>query len=225
MNAARTNRRNRLKATAKVARRTVAAAALLDTLESRRLMAGDAVTFTTPTSFSLGANVVAAHHGDIDNDGFEDIVVASSGLSPTLKVYHNAGDGTFSTAATVNLGGVPTSFAVCDFTKDGNVDIGITTRDILGVSASFSLYVGRGDNTFSPPFSVSAPVDVVDVEDADMNGDGIIDLVSVNAAGSVSVFLGNQGGLSVPVTTNAGLIPEDVVIGDFNEDGKMDVIV
>ncbi len=61
---------------------------------------------------------------------------------------------------------------------------------------------------------------------ADLNGDGKLDMVVSNAAGSVAVLLGNGDGTFQPaVQYGAGSEPEAVVVADFNNDGKMDLAV
>jgi len=63
---------------------------------------------------------------------------------------------------------------------------------------------------------------------ADLNGDGIADLVVPNGnTNNISVLLGNRDGSFQPFTlTNCGGdFPFDVVVADFNGDGKNDVAV
>jgi hypothetical protein len=85
---------------------------------------------------------------------------------------------------------------------------------------------------FSAPsgFSVKSPVAVVS---ADLNNDGKLDLIT--AAGrdifsstlinEVSVLLGDgAGGFAAALTFHTGRLPKAVAVGDFNKDGKPDVV-
>ena len=66
---------------------------------------------------------------------------------------------------------------------------------------------------------------------ADVNGDGILDIISANGDsptgdGGVSVLLGNGDGTFKPaVKIAAGGSPAMLVVGDFNNDGKQDIAV
>ena len=62
---------------------------------------------------------------------------------------------------------------------------------------------------------------------ADVNGDGIPDIVVADQGdSSVSVFLGNgDGTFAAPETFAVGQYPEAVVVADLNGDGKPDIIV
>ena len=87
--------------------------------------------------------------------------------------------------------------------------------------------------SFRPPVSYNAQVEPSGVVIADMNGDGKRDVVVSNFCnddacsgnGSVTVLLGNGDGTLQPgVSYDAGLGTLAVATGDFNHDGKLDVV-
>ena len=72
----------------------------------------------------------------------------------------------------------------------------------------------------------SAPSAGVAINRGDFNGDGILDLVTANVNGTVSVFPGRADGtFGAPIVTSTGHQPNDLAFGDFNNDGKLDVAV
>jgi len=73
----------------------------------------------------------------------------------------------------------------------------------------------------------SSPAGGVVINVGDFNNDGILDLVTANANGTVSVFPGRADGTFAPpiTSTPTGHQPNDLAFGDFNKDGKLDVAV
>jgi subtilase family serine protease len=64
---------------------------------------------------------------------------------------------------------------------------------------------------------------------ADFNGDGIPDMATANASfseGTMSVLIGNgDGTFKTPVTYTAGIFASAIALGDFNNDGVVDIAV
>ena len=116
---------------------------------------------------------------------------------------------------------------VGDFNNDGNLDVAVCTLDFGGDPAVYNIYLGDGHGGVT-----AAPGAVFGVGSAaDMNGDGILDLVTVaNFGGSntLIVSLGNSDGTftdtgqDVQLNAGVGGVP---AIGDFNGDGKLDVAI
>lgn len=86
------------------------------------------------------------------------------------------------------------------------------------------------DNGLLPRQSYTLAAAPVWIATADLNGDGKMDLITANSVnsytGSISVMLGNGDGTFRPAVNYAsGNNPTSAVLGDFNNDGKLDVAV
>jgi hypothetical protein len=157
---------------------------------------------------------------------FEDIVDGIGWLA-------NNGDGTFQLATKLFANGRnPGSFTMGDFNHDGKIDMAVIACDAYNGGFPFgsdcSLYVldnGPGGFVQSQVIQLKQGSTALDLQSADINGDGKLDLIFVR--GSVGVILWGRGDGTFsgptylkPPTTD----PVDAVaIADFNNDGRLDL--
>ena len=154
---------------------------------------------------------------DLDGDGKTDVVTGGSAM-----IFRGNGDGTLQ--APTNLGIVTSSLAVADFDADGKPDLAAANFPNLGVS----VLRGNGDGTFQPAQSFAAGANPCSINAANVNGDGVLDLVVTNrdAVGGLTVLLGTGGGsFGPPITTVTGADSISLAVADFNADGRPDAAV
>jgi hypothetical protein len=187
-------------------------------------------TFPTHTDIAVGTGPASAAIGDFNRDGKLDLAVANSSAN-TVSLLLGNGDGTFRTGAIINnLKSVPHSLAVGDFDGDGNLDLAICNTGSSVPGGSTLVAYGKGDGTFPPPFYAYSTGNSPTMElAADLNGDGILDLITDNLSvlSKYSYLIGTGGrsakSFQFHVNYPTGTGPLGVTVGDFNNDGMLDV--
>jgi hypothetical protein len=130
----------------------------------------------------------------------------------------------------------PVGIVVGDFNGDGKLDIAI--EDALtapGTGTFINVFLGNGTGTFGSPITSVAVVGAGSngqfLLAGDFNADGILDLLAPPSAmgGSLRVLTGNGDGtftLSGSIASPSGLaLLSSPALGDFNGDGKLDVVL
>jgi Bacterial Ig-like domain (group 3)/FG-GAP-like repeat len=189
-------------------------------------------TFHPNASYLIAGEISDLEIADVNGDNRPDILTATS-VSNHVSVLHGRGDGTFANAAIYVAGPGAFELAAGDFTGDGRPDLAVTGEDLV-------LLAGKSDGTLDAPSAyplmagapetvssdeITAPLAAVDV-----TGDGRLDVVTMTGASqfserSIVVLPGLGGGrFGAPIQTPTGRSGVSHVTGDFNGDGKLDVI-
>jgi regulation of enolase protein 1 (concanavalin A-like superfamily) len=168
---------------------------------------------------------------DFNGDGRRDLVLVNSSTS-SVDVHAGNGDFTFAPLMSLPAGvpefGGPHQLMVADFDNDGRRDIAAVT-----LQGQIDVFLNRGGLLFTS-FAMHFPGRTLwGITAGDVNRDGNMDLVFVDTLrgglswdmGRVGVLLGNGNGRFKRAvyheTGVAGAVT--VVVGDFNQDGLLDV--
>ncbi len=190
--------------------------------------------FGSFTTFPINNFSTGLVTGDFNHDGIPDLVATeyTSGSVGVLLGTGAAviGAGSFSAAAHYNAGAQPYHIEVADFNEDSSPDLAVANTAGGGVW----VLLGLPNGTFvyqaslnSGNSSAAAP--------GDLNGDGILDIVTGTVTGTNSgiaeVFLGQgAGGVGIatfgPGTTYAsGGDVYQVIVEDLDQDGGQDALI
>ncbi|CAF3251064.1 unnamed protein product [Rotaria sp. Silwood2] len=164
--------------------------------------------------------------GDFNNDDRLDFVVAYFSTN-RIAVFLGYGDGSFSNQMTYSTGisSHPNGVAVGDFNNDGQLDVAVANQDAYNVG----IFLGYGNGSFSnqtayPTGLESSPWSLA-VED--FNKDDRLDIAIANyGSGSVGILIGHINGTffnQITYATGDNSKPQGVAVGDFNNDGRLDI--
>src|SRR5579871_4119898 len=155
---------------------------------------------------------------DFNGDGHADLALYVNGL----EILLGDGAGNFQLAHTTTIqAGSPSYSATGDFNGDGIIDFAAL------YSTQLSILLGNGDGSFQTPINITIPHgDGIVV--GDFNGDGIADLAIADVSRGVDILLGKgDGNFQAPVSYPAGTpnvnAYQNIVVADFNGDGRADL--
>lgn len=188
-------------------------------------------------------NIVHVDIGDINNDGRPDAVIGDGFTSATVTVLQNSGTQLVPCTTCVNITGSQSvaELALADINQDNNLDLIVAVYPFP--SGTIRVYLGDGQGGFNE-VSGAFPITFQDFVRAiiahDMNGDGFKDLIlagNPTAAAPIhggSVWINNGSSVFSDQTSTywptftgsfGDFLVEDLELGDFNGDGREDLLV
>ncbi|MUH01324.1 DUF4347 domain-containing protein [Scytonema sp. UIC 10036] len=191
------------------------------------LLGDSSGNFNTVDEYTVGANPVFVTTGDLNKDGYLDLVTANSG-SNTVSVLLGDANGSFGTTTNVVVGVTgtnPTSVVTGDFNGDGASDLAVTTNP-----NKVSVILSKNDGTYSNPTLYDVGTTPNSIVAADFDGDRKLDLAVANSgSNNIALLLGNGSGIFSNATFyelgSGALNPKSIIVSDFNGDGKLDLAV
>jgi hypothetical protein len=210
---------------------------------------GDGTFSQTPTSVAVSggplSNVVFA---DFNGDGVLDFAATQKSTVGLNTIYQDAiflgqANGTYLPGTL--LTNPDLAYDICnnsvgDLNGDGKLEIvSANNCNSGGAAGTLTVYINNGNGTFQSGVyyasgtestaNTDANIAPLAVTIADVNGDGMNDIVSSNAkGGDVTILLGNgDGTVNVPTVgySTGGSPKTSALVADFNGDGLADIIV
>jgi len=149
-------------------------------------------TFDPAVNTNSGDMPLEGATGDFDDDSITDLLVTHS-IDQRIGIFIGAGNGSFSTPDYYNITGFgqPIDLVIGDMNGNGIDDI------VLAATSGVSLIPGNGDGTFQTEEEFGFGSE--DVQLADVDGDGILDVIKINSSSSsnFTVFIGANTGTDI----------------------------
>ncbi len=187
--------------------------------------------FSASVSYGVGKAPTDVASGDLNGDGFDDIVTVNTG-SKSVSVLLSRGDGTFFPAVDYATGGKgPRSVVLANIDDNSSIaggdgDLDIVVTNIGSNSVSVLLNDGLGAFGTATKFKTAAKPSTLRV--ADFNEDGLLDIAALSkSTATISVLLNTGGGAAGTASFGAftrvkpgGATASDFVAGNFDGDAN-----
>jgi uncharacterized repeat protein (TIGR01451 family) len=183
-----------------------------------------AATFRGPFTYGGPAgSVTQGHFADMDGDGDLDIVTTQQAPGNSVTVLLNNGDGTYGTPIVNFIGTAAFVGAIADFNGDGDLDMVV---GVSGTPNTLRVLLGNGTGTLTQSGSAIPVSSGFFIESLDADGDGDRDIITRGTTNDL-VLLKNTGGgaFDPPVSIYAGPVGLRAAIGDYNVDGRVDIVL
>lgn len=180
--------------------------------------------------------------GDVDGDGYLEIVGGSTVYKPIIVANSNSTTGNSYTITKVNATGVPAAFksyldgptVLVDFDLDGQLDVCVTgyqlTKTTSGVASKAQFYVWNPRTRAIIAYAPELPASFFTIPYVgDLDGNGYPDYAFASnngAVGMISYQYNNTKPGNINVGSNKPAFAETAgfTMFDFNQDGKSEIV-
>ena len=194
----------------------------------------DNIEFARPVRYAIGRDASSIALGDLNQDGFVDVVVAHR-RSSTVSILMNR-EGFLGPPFEFPSESNPRSIVLGDFDGDGTLDLAVANfldpvQDIWG--GNVSVFRNLGDASFVRPFIYEGAGDGLrSLATADFDGDGRLDLAVASHSCGVAVLRNVGDGtfaearqvLGCRSGPPDGAWPNSLIAIDLDGDGDMDLV-
>jgi hypothetical protein len=186
-------------------------------------------TFQTPVTYTVNSSEVLSGQiitADFNGDGKLDLALS---VINEVAVMLGNGDGTFQNPVNYSTASGTENMLALDLNGDGKLDLAV--QENSSATAAISILLGKGDGTFRSHVDYPLPTiaSLFSLAAADLNGDGILDLIAPSNYIAAFTFLGKGDGTFQTGNYSVGTGRSDALlggaVGDFNGDGMIDIAV
>ncbi len=180
--------------------------------------------FDDPRTVFIGyTEIFAQRYQDLDGDGFTDIIVTTGGAD-RIVYYPGQASGGWGSEKTILTGtSNPWGSAIGDIDGDGHKDVIVAS--FTGGPNSVILARNKGDNTFEKKTLIAGLTATSDLECADLNGDGLDDILLSSANGEDTWIYRNNGNFNFTKTKLWNGFRGDGYFTDVDGDQNLDVVI
>lgn len=180
--------------------------------------------YTAPVRLQVEGDVRGIAVADVDEDGLPDIIYTVQRQSSGVRVWLNRPARRWVTGRAPTEINTYAGIRAADLNGDGHVDL-VAANSTSELQGGIQVWWGTGQGTWVPASSPTVTGIYMDVLAADVNGDGVLDLVGAGWGnpGGIRVWLGNGAGGWTALDPLCRGSFYAVTAADFNADGRPDV--
>lgn len=185
-------------------------------------------SFDQTSAITVGKQPDCVAYRDINGDGIPDLLVSNSADGTITVLMGDRDQIHFQQSSVIQIGGNPGPIVFGDFNNDGAVDVAVldTLSGDVHLLMNDPLLPGHLQDSTAPIQTGQGTLDLVAT---DLNGDGIVDIATVNFINSeVSVFLGDPKSLGSFVLADEIAIPgglDGLAVGNLYGGSSPDLVV